>query len=221
MKQTKYHYLYKTTNLINGKYYIGVHSTYDLDDGYLGSGVLLKKSIQKYGKYNFKLEILEFFDNRKSLIRKERELVTETFIKDELCMNLKPGGSGGFVDEIHRTTFITSSKKTQFSKKYNVGSIRVNELRKTDEMWGIWVCDKVRRGLLKSNFDFGSTFRGKQHTDESKEKIGKANSIHQSGKGNSQYGTLWIHNLTLKENKKIKKTDTIPDGWLLGRKIKF
>ena len=46
-------------------------------------------------------------------------------------------------------------------------------------------------------------------------------SLAQSGKGNSQYGTMWIYNLDLKESKKIPKGNDIPDGWLKGRKIKF
>jgi hypothetical protein len=43
----------------------------------------------------------------------------------------------------------------------------------------------------------------------------------QTGKQNSQYGTMWIHNLDLKQSKRIKKTDETPDGWIKGRKIKF
>jgi len=57
----------------------------------------------------------------------------------------------------------------------------------------------------------------KKHTDETKEKIGIKNSISQKGDKNSQYGTCWITNGI--ENKKIKKTDLIPAGWKLGRKI--
>lgn len=50
---TIYHFVYKTTNTINKKYYYGVHTTSDIDDGYMGSGVLLRRSIKKYGKESF------------------------------------------------------------------------------------------------------------------------------------------------------------------------
>ena len=63
-KEKTYHFIYKTTNLLNGKYYIGMHSTFNLEDGYMGSGKRLKRSLNKYGKENHKVEILEFVDNR-------------------------------------------------------------------------------------------------------------------------------------------------------------
>lgn len=92
----KKYFVYKTTNLINEKIYIGVHSTYNLDDGYLGSGIYLKKSILKYGIHNFKREILEFFDSEKLAFQKEREIVTEDFILKTSNYNLSVGGKGGY-----------------------------------------------------------------------------------------------------------------------------
>lgn len=53
-QRIKYHYLYKTTNLITNEFYIGVHSTYDLKDGYLGSGK--KEDIQKW--IGWKVELM-------------------------------------------------------------------------------------------------------------------------------------------------------------------
>jgi hypothetical protein len=44
------YFIYKTTNLLNGKYYIGMHVTNQIDDGYLGSGKYLNNAIKKYGK---------------------------------------------------------------------------------------------------------------------------------------------------------------------------
>ena len=90
----KYHYIYKTTNKLNEKFYVGMHSTDDLDDGYVGSGKYLWRSIRKHGKENFVVEKLEFFDSREALIKGEVDFVDKTFISNPLCMNLRTGGSG-------------------------------------------------------------------------------------------------------------------------------
>lgn len=50
----KYHLIYKTTNLLNGKIYIGKHTTTNKEDNYLGSGIKLINAIKKYGRENFK-----------------------------------------------------------------------------------------------------------------------------------------------------------------------
>jgi hypothetical protein len=59
---------------------------------------------------------------------------------------------------------------------------------------------------------------GRKHLEESKRKIGVANSVKQKGEGNSQFGKCWITNEI--ESKKIHKGDLIPEGWRLGRKLK-
>lgn len=63
-----FYILYKTTNLINGKTYIGIHKTNNLEDGYLGSGFSLIKAVKKYGKNNFKREVLEFCNSYDELL---------------------------------------------------------------------------------------------------------------------------------------------------------
>lgn len=88
----KYHYLYKITNLINGKCYYGIHSTDNLDDGYMGSGILITKAISKYGKENFSKEILSFYNNRRELINAEKEYVTINEVKNDDCYNCCLGG---------------------------------------------------------------------------------------------------------------------------------
>ena len=87
-----FYIVYKITNLINNKYYIGKHQTKILDDGYMGSGKLLKLAISKYGLENFKKEILHIFDNEQDMNSKEKELVTI----NEQSYNLQDGGMGGF-----------------------------------------------------------------------------------------------------------------------------
>lgn len=93
----KFNYTYKTTNLLTQEYYLGKHSTDNLEDGYLGSGNRLRSCFKKYGKENFKLEILEFFNSIEELNEAEFKLITEDIIKEKLCLNLAPGGQGGNV----------------------------------------------------------------------------------------------------------------------------
>ena len=90
-----YYIIYKTTNLLNNKYYVGSHQTSDLADGYLGSGKYLKRAISKHGKENFIREILYIFDSKKEMFDKEKEIVNEEFVKDTNTYNFKIGGSGG------------------------------------------------------------------------------------------------------------------------------
>ena len=93
--ENNYHFVYKITNLINNKIYIGVHSTDILDDGYLGKGSLIVKAVKKYGKENFKRDILKFFNTREEAFEEERKLVDKDFILLESNYNLKTGGEGG------------------------------------------------------------------------------------------------------------------------------
>jgi len=71
---------------------------------------------------------------------------------------------------------------------------------------------------MNDNHDFFPMWLGKKHKEETKKKIGIANSKSQKGERNSQYGTMWITNG--KENRKIRKEDIIPKGWNKGRKVK-
>lgn len=92
-EENRYHYLYMITNKVNGKIYIGIHSTMNLDDGYSGSGLLLKRTFKKYGINNFQKEILEFYNTRKELAEKEHELVNEAFAESDNTYNLVVGGN--------------------------------------------------------------------------------------------------------------------------------
>lgn len=98
-KQKKYHFLYKTTCKTTGKFYVGMHSSDSLEDGYLGSGKILGYSRHKYGDENHTREILEICESREQLKSREKEIVNEDMLKDPLNMNLKYGGEGGFTKE--------------------------------------------------------------------------------------------------------------------------
>ena len=88
------HYLYKTTNLVNGKEYIGVHSTNNMNDGYLGSGVALKHAFKKYGKENFAKVVLETFADRDALLRGESARVDRDSVNRCDTYNMTTGGAG-------------------------------------------------------------------------------------------------------------------------------
>jgi group I intron endonuclease len=208
-KVKKHHFIYKTTNLLNGKYYVGMHSTSDMKDGYLGSGTRLRHSIRKYGESNFKIEILEFLPTREELIKRERELVNEDLIKDSNCLNLKPGGSGGFVNKEHAKKFHSAGGKV--SGKINGpvnGKLNGAKHRKKLEEDA-----EYRKKWLRS-----CDWTGRRHKPETIEKMRKTRVGCGKGQSNSQYGTRWINNGDV--SKKSQIADTVPIGWNLGRIIK-
>lgn len=89
----KFYFVYETTDLTNGRFYIGKHETDNLNDGYLGSGEWIVAAIKKRGKEKFKRKILCFCTNNEEAYTKERELVSGV-IEDKKCTNLIEGGNG-------------------------------------------------------------------------------------------------------------------------------
>lgn len=134
-----YYYLYKITNLLNKKCYIGIHATEDLNDGYFGSGKLLKQAISKHGRENFKKEILEFFNSYDELAQKEKQIVNKNFIESSNTYNLREGGYGSFsyINSLpnqghkpgqHKEAALASSYKLKNDKEHRIK--RVEKLTK-------------------------------------------------------------------------------------------
>lgn len=213
-KQKKYHYIYRTTNIINGKYYIGIHTTDNLNDGYIGSGKKLWYSINKYGKENFKCEILEILPDRSSLIEREKEMVNEELLDDPMCMNLTVGGGDGFYH-------INKNGMNNKSNQFILGGKASAEKLKNDVEYRNrhreWVRKNAKRLYEEGKFK-PINWTGKKHTLETIEKMKQSKFGHGLGSTNSQFGTCWITNGI--ENKKIKRNDSLPDGWELGRTLK-
>ena len=95
--------VYKTTNTVTGKFYIGVHRQADVCpyefDGYLGSGTSLKKAIKKYGKQLFVRDTLFVFDSIEEAFNKEQALLSHV-LGNENCYNIDKGGVGNVKDNL-------------------------------------------------------------------------------------------------------------------------
>jgi len=84
-----FHFLYRTICLTTGKFYLGIHTTDDLEDGYLGSGKWLLRSVRKYGREAHEVERLAFFETREELLAAEKAAVV---VDEKDSMNLVEGG---------------------------------------------------------------------------------------------------------------------------------
>lgn len=219
------HYLiYKTTNNVNGKIYIGCHKTEKIEDSYLGSGKILKWAIKKYGRENFSKEIIAQFDNAEEMLRMESILVNEEFVKDADNYNLMQGGCGGWqIVNKNLTPEQRSENRINFCsnkcKKYTDEELTRIKRENGRKMF------LEKRGLFAKKYkNTTNGFAGKEHTTKAKKKIGQANSKAQIGVKNSQYGTCWIYSLNEKMNKKINRRELVQyldNGWIKGRKMKF
>lgn len=117
---TKYT-IYKITNQINGKFYIGKHKCNHNVCHYYGSGIHIRKAIKKYGKENFVKEILVECSSAEEMNVLEQQLITEEIISSDESYNLSIGGKGGW-DYVNRAgkgnTPDARKKKSQTMKKY-------------------------------------------------------------------------------------------------------
>lgn len=208
-KEKSIHYIYKTICNVTGRWYVGMHSTSNENDGYMGSGKRLRYSIRKYGVEQHTKEIIEYCNSREELVLREMDIVTNELISDELCMNLKCGGTGGISSEEHHIKMREGASKSVKEKwkcpeyKKKINSLALERL---------FIAHK--EGKIKYD-----TFTGKNHSEETKKLMSQQRKGIGQGEANSQYGTCWITKDGL--NKKIKKEDFeqwFEEGWLKGRK---
>jgi len=146
-----YYYVYKTTNTINNKYYYGVHkSKVPLDNKYFGSGVLLRKAIEKYGEESFTKEVIEYFDTLEDAFEYERELLSEEHINSDLCYNLNIGGRGGSTRN-HIKDYSWHLKPKTDEVKYKIGKSLEGKSYLTDEGRKI-ISEKSKGNTYKLGF---------------------------------------------------------------------
>lgn len=174
------YYIYRITNKINGKTYIGQHKYKDLNDYYMGSGKHLRAAQAKYGIENFKKEILVF-----NIAKKEHiDLLEKTFIASERervgienCYNITDGGEGGAgprsketrkkISESHKGKHLSKETKRKLSESLK-DSPRNNKGKKLPPL-----SEEAKRKIseaMKGN----KRYKGKRHSEETKRKISEA-----------------------------------------------
>jgi len=221
-------YLYQITNLVNNKIYIGVHSTKDMNDSYMGSGINIQLAIKKYGIDNFKKDILYTFDNADDMYAKEKDIVTDEFLLREDTYNLRVGGTGGFdyINKNNLNGFYDSETARKGRQSTNAvlkerygeqwrkvisknGNKALHKKREDDPSFNQLMIEHSRRNV-KIASQYANTSLAIEKKKNTFSKIG-----HQQGSKNSQYGKMWITNG--KESRSIPSQETIPEGWRRGR----
>jgi len=191
-----------------------MHCTKNLDDGYMGSGTIIKRSINKHGINEHVKTIIEYFSCKEDLISAEKELITQDILFDPLCMNIQPGGGGGF----STAQQIENNRRSQ---------AKLSELRNNSD----WLKKnkESRSTSMKTQYQIG-TRKPTGWSAQAREKVTTAEVMakrkntfksinHQQGIKNSQYGTKWVVN---SENNalKVKGSDVeefLSRGYILGR----
>ena len=245
MSQLKYFYLYKITNKHTGSQYIGVHETYNLDDGYMGSGTVISRAIRKYGRDSFEKSILEFFNSREDMYRRESEIVTEEFVKKHDVMNIAVGGSGGSILQNQKPFTGPHSKLTkQKLSRASKGKVASDETRQKISSNNFARKDPVaqKEHAIRAGKARWSSSEHTSHIEETKKKISESlkrwnetnvysddtkRKMSESQKRrrerekNLSTGKMWIYHPTERICKMISCKDDIPLGWVKGRKINF
>lgn len=172
----KEYYVYLTTNLINNKKYIGKHFGF-LDDNYLGSGKILKRAIKKYGKENFKKEILEIVENEEQLNLKEKYYISYFDAMNDINFyNIAEGGQGGYLDrgyseeereEINKK--ISNNLKGSNHPQYGKSLSEETKIKISNSLKEYWTEEK-RLERSKAYTGAGNPMYGRHQTKESQEK---------------------------------------------------
>lgn len=218
-----YHLVYKTTNKLNNKYYIGVHSTEDLNDGYLGCAIWrgrklrenlehlpLYRAVKKYGFENFKREILYFCNTSEEAFLLEQKLIDSS---DPNCYNLKSGGIGGFAPDTNKGRKATKETREKLKQaalarnsdgKYLTDWVVKNLKGKTlEESYGKEKAEQIRLKKSLSTTGYRHSSESKEKMSQSRKGIAKPSRQGRKKVFNSQNGVLKFMKISEIEELKI------------------
>lgn len=173
--------IYRIKNLINNKTYIGQHKYTKLNDNYMGSGIRIVNAIKKYGRENFKKEIIISGDFTKEQIdRFERCMIFCERLNGKAEYNLADGGQGSkgchhSEEDRRKISEARKGRKPMIGKHHSVETLKKMSETRTGELNGMWgkhhneeakrkIGESTKRGLL-----------GKPKTEEHRKKISENN----------------------------------------------
>jgi group I intron endonuclease len=193
-----FNFVYITTNLVNGKQYVGDHTTTDINDTYLGSGKQLKYALKKYGQNNFKREILEYFNTKKEAFDAQEKYINEYNTLSPNGYNLSPRGGANCRGGLNENSIKQLKSSLSLSLKGKPHSKEWNK-HVSESLKGKKLSEEHRKKLSIAHKNKPSPFKGKHHSEEFKKKISEA------GKGRHH-----------SENTKLKFKNRIP--WNKGKR---
>lgn len=215
--------VYRVSNLINDKIYIGVHLVADLvrGDSYMGSGLGIKRALKKYGSENFKKEILAVFTDLESAYLMEAALVNEVFVLREDTYNMGLGGygCGGHTEETkqkisearmgvplseeHKQKLSTAKKG---EKHFNYGKNLSEETRQkmSEARMGIEYTKETKKKMSDAHM-------GRVFSEEHKSRISKTLRGKLRGENHPRYGKKDS------EETRRNKSDAAKEAWCKRR----
>lgn len=218
--EIKKHYLiYKITNKINGKIYIGKHITTNINDHYMGSGKYISQAIKEEGIDNFEKTILFECSSEEEMNNKEAEIVNEDFIHRNDTYNIVIGGSGGWS---YNNTILKNNGIKNFLK--NKSKEEIQKIREKAKKNSLIITKSNAFSIkqsekLKEHFKTHEAhFKGMHHSKESKKKISMNMQGKLIGKANGNFNHHWWKDPNDKTKfRSIKEGDPVPEGWIRGK----
>ena len=211
------YYVYKTINKHNSKYYIGVHRTNNVNDGYMGCGHYrgrklresldtgLYRAFRKYGDDAFTTEVLYIFENEIDAYNKEKELID---IKDKSCYNDKPGGIGGFHPDTNKGRVFTESERKKMSEAAKIRSKQFPLQTETLKEYNKWREGKTYAEIYgeekgkEVSLKRSKSLTGRKLSDEHKRKMSENRKGKDCGKCKGRVG-VW--NTSTKKGMRISR----------------
>lgn len=203
-------YIYKITNKLDGKIYIGKREKPYFDVDYWGSGKYLNSAYKKYGKENFTREIICWCPDRKTLWEKEIYYISELKAQDKnIGYNIANGGGGGCPHTLEWRQKHSGAGNGRFGKEVSKETRQKISEKNKGRCLGVKNPAKGRPGQLKPE-GFGAKIslahKGKKVSDETRQKIRAI-----------QRGSFWVNNGLI--NSKLVAGSEIPPGWVKGQLI--